>query len=154
MDTKSYYVFVFKDVYYVISNKNSNIQSNLTGLGTTLVHKIKKKIIKLLNNDNKIFDYILTEMNNKKNKTNVFITISEPEIDKFLIEWIYTINFDNNSFSIEGWEHTLRFSLYNIPENWIFLYENMQYIKYANKSESEFDKIMDNVIDNTVKSKL
>jgi hypothetical protein len=111
MGTRGYYVFLFNGVYYVYYN---HFDSYPSGLGLQIVEELSKinnividhwktQLIQIEPNSNPkclLFEGLSNAINNSA-RYDVQVMKTEPEQDLF-IEWIYTIDLDNNTFQVNN----------------------------------------------------
>jgi hypothetical protein len=120
MGTRGYYVFCFNGVYYVYYNQFDSYPS---GLGLQIVEelseinnividnwKIQLKKIQTNPNPNRLSFEGLSKAINNYSQYDVQVMKTKPEQDLW-IEWIYTIDLDNNTFKVND---ELPYSLSNL----------------------------------------
>lgn len=126
MGTRGYIVIQFENIYYCIYNQFDSYPSHL---GKKIIEVLEMEEIK------KNLDYVCYIINS-------FLTRNEPIINRrqlyiynrqqlfydeimsdIWVEWIYTINLDNETFSFKGGYYEPTYPLNDIPPNWFEKFE-------------------------------
>ena len=129
MGTRGYVVIKYNGIYYIFYN---NSDSYLSSLGLSVLEEIKT-IIKLnkLNYVKSLFATI-EQLDEFEGSENYFFgiinsltdidycqymtSLEKPKCNVF-IEWIYTVDFDTNVFSIQNYKKHYKVSFSNLPDD-------------------------------------
>jgi len=129
MGTRGFVVIKYNGVYYIFYNNSS---SYLSCLGLSVLKEIKEIIqfdeisyvkslfskIKLLgefNEGDNHFCGIIQSL--KHSECFQYITSFEKPDCSLFIEWIYTVDFDNNLFTIQNYDKHYKVSFSDLPED-------------------------------------
>lgn len=171
MGTRGFYVFKYKEIYYIYYNQ---FDSSTSWLGKQLVRdfkdiiyanyidKLKELIIKIPLNDKESngsihFTNILSAV---KNPTSFAYHTSKEEPHELGIDFIYIFDFDNNEFIVKSGNH-MKFNLYNIPDDWEYMFNNnidtnikennMEEINLSDSDDEEAMQLKIKILESNVK---
>ena len=132
MGTRGYYVFRYKNKWYVFYN---HFDSYPSGLGNAIVHelrsinleKLKEYIENIKDEDvntggSAKFTSLMSAVESPNDYCFDFIQDKQTHLEDGDVEYIYTIDLDNDMFHVEYYtestKNTQRFGIHSIPEDW------------------------------------